>query len=194
MTIILFGPPGSGKGTQSILIAQKYNLKHISTGDILRKEMEMNSELGIAARSFIQQGKLVPDEIIINMLMEVIKCLDTNLKGVLLDGFPRTVAQAEALEKNLALNNSKTDLVFELQVNHKELTDRMLLRGIATGRVDDNLETIINRLQVYTDQTLPVKIFYQQLNCFVSVQGVGEIDEIFNNICLQIDKQFKKNQ
>lgn len=194
MTIILFGPPGSGKGTQSILIAQKYNLKHISTGDILRKEMEMNSELGIAAKSFIQQGKLVPDEIIINMLMEVIRSLDTNFKGVLLDGFPRTLAQAEALEYNLALNNSKTDLVIELQVNHKELTDRMLLRGISTGRIDDNLETIINRLQVYTDQTLPVKTFYQHLNCFVSVQGVGEIDEIFNSICLRIDKQFKKNQ
>lgn len=188
MTIILFGPPGSGKGTQSVLIAEKYNLKHISTGDVLRAEMELNTELGMAAKSYVQQGKLVPDDLIINMLMSLVNNLDKNHKGVLLDGFPRTVSQAEALEKNFAQYAKKIDLLLDLQVGHHELIDRMLLRGEQTGRIDDTLETIKKRLQVYADQTIPVKTYYQQLNKYVSVNGIGEIDNIFNQICLHIDK------
>ena len=188
MTIILFGPPGSGKGTQSVLIAEKYNLKHISTGDLLRTEMELNSELGITAKSYIQQGKLVPDDLIINMLMFLVNNLDKSYKGVLLDGFPRTITQAEALEENFAKYSKKINLLIDLQVGYQELIERMLLRGEQTGRIDDTLETIKKRLQVYSDQTIPVKTYYQRLNKYFSVNGIGEIDDIFNQICAQIDK------
>lgn len=188
MTIILFGPPGCGKGTQSTLIAEKYKLKHISTGDILRNEMELKTELGLAAKSYVNEGKLVPDDVIIKMLMNAICCIDDNLNGVLLDGFPRTTAQAEALEINLSERNKQTNVLIDLQVNDKELVERMLLRGQMTGRIDDNPETISKRLQVYAQQTYPVKTFYQQLNKYVSVEGVGEIEEIFENICVQIEK------
>lgn len=188
MVIILFGPPGSGKGTQSILVAEKYNLMHISTGDVLRAEMELNSELGLAAKSYVQQGKLVPDDLIINMLMALINNLDRSKKGVLLDGFPRTVSQAEALEQNFAQFGKKIDLLIDLEVGYQELIDRMLIRGEQTGRIDDTLETIKKRLQVYTDQTIPVKTYYQQLNKYLSVNGIGEIDTIFNQISIHIDK------
>ncbi len=188
MTIILFGPPGSGKGTQSVLIADKYHLKHISTGDVLRAEMEINSELGKAAKSYVQQGKLVPDDLIIDMLMAFVNNLDKNHKGILLDGFPRTVSQAEALELNLAQYGKKIDLLIDLQVGYQELIDRMLLRGEQTGRIDDTLETIKKRLQVYTDQTIPVKTYYQHLNKYQSVSGIGEIDTIFDQICTHVDK------
>jgi adenylate kinase len=191
MNIILFGPPGSGKGTQSALLSEKYNLKHISTGDILRSEMEKGSELGISAKKYVSEGKLVPDDIIINMLMNEIKNSEKLQKGVLLDGFPRTVAQAKALEDNLALQNKKTDVFIELNVNHNELIKRLLLRGEISGRMDDNKETILKRLQVYSEQTLPVKTFYQQLNKYVSVQGIGDINTIFKNICTEIDKHIK---
>ena len=191
MNIILFGPPGSGKGTQSALLSEKYNLKHISTGDILRSEMEKGSELGISAKKYVSEGKVVPDDIIINMLMNEIKNSEKLQKGVLLDGFPRTVAQAKALEDNLALQNKKTDVFIELNVNHNELIKRLLLRGEISGRMDDNKETILKRLQVYSEQTLPVKTFYQQLNKYVSVQGIGDINTIFKNICTEIDKHIK---
>lgn len=191
MNIILFGPPGSGKGTQSALLSEKYNLKHISTGDILRSEMEKGSELGISAKKYVGEGKLVPDDIIINMLMNEIKNSEKLQKGVLLDGFPRTVAQAKALEDNLALQNKKTNVFVELNVNHNELIKRLLLRGEISGRMDDNKETILKRLQVYSEQTLPVKTFYQQLNKYVSVQGIGDINTIFKNICTEIDKHIK---
>ncbi len=191
MNIILFGPPGSGKGTQSALLSEKYNLKHISTGDILRSEMEKGTKLGISAKKFVTEGKLVPDEIIINMLMNEIKDSEKNQKGVLLDGFPRTVAQAKALEENLELQNKSTDLLIELNVNHNELVKRMLLRGEITGRLDDNKETILKRLEVYSEQTLPVKTFYQHLNKYVSLQGMGDINTIFENICREIDKHLK---
>jgi adenylate kinase len=190
MTIILFGPPGCGKGTQSALIAEKYKLKHISTGDILRNEMEMKTELGLAAKSYVNEGKLVPDNVIIDMLINAICHIDNNLNGVLLDGFPRTTAQAEALELNLTERNKQTNVLIDLQVDDQELVERMLLRGQMTGRIDDNPETIKKRLQVYMLQTYPVKTFYQQLNKYVSVEGVGEIEQIFNNICEEIDKHY----
>lgn len=188
MTIILFGPPGCGKGTQSTLIAEKYKLKHISTGDILRNEMEMKTELGLAAKSYVNEGKLVPDDLIISMLMNAICCIDEQLNGVLLDGFPRTTAQAEALEINLSERNKQTNVLIDLQVNDEELVERMLLRGQMTGRIDDNPETITTRLKVYAQQTYPVKTFYQQLNKYVSIEGVGEIEDIFENICVEIEK------
>lgn len=188
MNIILFGPPGSGKGTQCTLLSDKYNLKHISTGDILRDEMAKGSELGVLAKKFVSEGKLVPDELIINMLMHEIKNADKLHKGVLLDGFPRTVAQAKALEENLAQQNKTTDVFIELNVSDDELIKRLLLRGENSGRMDDNKETILKRLEVYTLQTLPVKTYYEQLNKYVSVHGIGDINSIFENICAEIDK------
>jgi len=188
MTIILFGPPGSGKGTQSILISAKYKLKHISTGDILRNEMELNTELGLLAKKYVTEGKLVPDDLIINMLMRAIESMDKSLNGVLLDGFPRTTAQSEALEDKLALTNKQTNVLIDLVVNEEELIERMLLRGQMSGRVDDNLETIKKRLQVYSELTLPVKSYYQLKNKYVSIDGLGKIEDIFNQICIEIDK------
>jgi len=188
MTIILFGPPGSGKGTQSALISEKYKLKHISTGDILRHEMQLGTELGLSAKKYINEGKLVPDELIIKMLMSVIETTDKNLNGVLLDGFPRTTAQAEALEQNLSISNKQTNVLIDLKVDNDELTTRLLLRGKASGRADDNADTIKKRLEVYTEQTLPVSSFYQKLNKYACVDGLGEINTIFEQICSEIDK------
>ena len=191
MTIILFGPPGCGKGTQSALIAEKYKLKHISTGDILRNEIELKTELGLSAKKFVNEGKLVPDEVIIDMLMNAIKTVETAHKGVLLDGFPRTTAQAEALEQKLASSNKQTNVLIDLIVDEQELINRMLLRGVATGRVDDSLETIKKRLLVYAELTLPVKLFYQDQNKYVSINGQGDITTIFDEICSEIDKHTK---
>ncbi len=192
MIIILFGPPGSGKGTQSALIAEKYKLKHISTGDILRNEMEMKTELGLSAKKYVNDGKLVPDEVIIGMLTNTIKSVDPNLNGVLLDGFPRTNAQAEALEEKLKSTSQHTNLLIDLMVSEEELIMRMLLRGETTGRTDDNLETIKKRLQVYTELTLPVKMFYQNQGKYVSIFGQGDINTIFGEICSEIDKHTRK--
>jgi len=191
MTIILFGPPGCGKGTQSALIAEKYKLKHISTGDILRNEIELKTDLGLSAKKYVNEGKLVPDEVIIDMLMKAIKTVDAGHNGVLLDGFPRTTAQAEALEQKLASSNKQTNVLIDLIVSEEELITRMLLRGEMTGRVDDSLETIKKRLQVYTELTLPVKLFYQAQNKYVSIYGQGDITTIFSEICSEIDKHTK---
>ena len=191
MTIILFGPPGCGKGTQSALIAEKYKLKHISTGDILRNEIELETDLGLSAKKYVNEGKLVPDEVIIDMLMKAIKTVDAGHNGVLLDGFPRTTAQAEALEQKLASSNKQTNVLIDLIVSEDELITRMLLRGEMTGRVDDSLETIKKRLQVYTELTLPVKLFYQAQNKYVSIYGQGDITTIFSEICSEIDKHTK---
>ncbi len=188
MTIILFGPPGCGKGTQSELIAEKYKLKHISTGDILRTEMEMGTDLGLSAKKYVTEGKLMPDDVIIGMLMKFIQSNDASMKGVLLDGFPRTTAQAEALEEKLTLSNKQTNVLIDLRVNEEELISRMILRGKATERIDDNPETIKKRLQVYAEQTYQVKSFYQKLNKYVAVNGLGKIEDIFGNICIEIEK------
>ncbi len=187
MTIIIFGPPGCGKGTQSILIAEKYNLKHISTGDLLRKEIEDETEFGKTVKSYIAEGKLVPDEVIIGMLMNAFEKNADQHYGIILDGFPRTTAQAEALEINLTARSKKTNILLDLQVETNELLNRLLYRGANSGRVDDNLETIKKRLQVYEEKTLPVKDFYKKLQKYAAIEGMGEIDEIFTSICNAID-------
>jgi len=188
MTIIIFGPPGCGKGTQSALIADKYKLKHISTGDILRNEMELKTELGLAAKQYVTDGKLVPDDLIITMLINAICCIDSSQNGVLLDGFPRTTAQAEALEINLVNKNKSTNLLIDMEVEEAELIERLILRGKLNGRIDDNPETIKKRLSVYMEQTFPVKSFYKALNKYASVNGLGKVGDIFDNICSEIDK------
>lgn len=187
LNIIICGAPGSGKGTQSNLLIEKYNLQHISTGDLLRKEIADGTELGKYASTFISSGKLVPDETIIEMIAHKLENLDKDTMGIALDGFPRTIAQAEALEDLFKMRGDKTDILLDLQVDEQELIDRLLLRGKTSGRSDDNLETVRKRLEVYNNQTKPVTDFYQNLGKYVGVHGMGTINEIFGRIVHAVD-------
>ena len=186
--IILFGPPGSGKGTQSEKLVQQYQLKHLSTGDLLRSEIAAKTELGLAAKGFMNEGKLVPDEVVIGMIDS---CIDANssAKGFLFDGFPRTVAQAKALDELLAKKNSSISTVLFLQVNEEELIKRLVKRGETSGRADDaNPEVQKKRQEVYKNETLPVSDYYKQFNKVVNVVGEGSIDDIFGSLCTEINK------
>ncbi|MFV0390646.1 MAG: adenylate kinase [Paludibacteraceae bacterium] len=187
LNIIICGAPGSGKGTQSNLLITKYNLQHISTGDLLRKEIADGTELGKYANTFILNGKLVPDETIIEIIAHKLDNLDQNTVGVALDGFPRTIAQAEALEALFKERGEETDILLDLQVEEQELIDRLLLRGKTSGRSDDNLETAQKRLEVYNNQTKPVTDFYQNIGKYVGIHGMGTIDEIFGRIVNAVD-------
>ena len=187
LNIVLFGPPGAGKGTQSERLIHKYGLIHLSTGDIFRANIKGETELGKLAKSYMDQGSLVPDEVTINMLRtEVLKHPDAN--GFIFDGFPRTNAQAQALDTFLATLNSAISIMLALEVEEAELRTRLLLRGQNSGRPDDvNPEVIQKRIDVYNNETKPVKDFYQAQNKFVSIDGIGEIDEISNRLYTAID-------
>ena len=187
LNIVLFGPPGAGKGTQSERLIQKYGLIHLSTGDIFRANIKGETELGKLAKSYMDQGSLVPDEVTINMLRtEVLKHPDAN--GFIFDGFPRTNAQAQALDAFLATLNTTISIMLALEVEEAELKTRLLLRGQSSGRPDDvNPEVIQKRIDVYNNETKPVKDFYQAQNKFVSINGIGEIDEISNRLYTAID-------
>jgi adenylate kinase len=185
--IILFGPPGSGKGTQSEKLIAKYGLKHLSTGDLLRTEIAAQSPLGLAAKSFMDKGQLVPDEVVIEMISSA---LDNNPKanGFLFDGFPRTTAQAEALDKLLTQKNTSIALVLALQVSQQELVKRLLNRGLTSGRSDDNNEDIISaRIEEYERKTAAVADHYRKYGKVIYVKGEGGIDEIFSALCKEID-------
>lgn len=189
--LILFGPPGSGKGTQSEKIVEKYGLVHLSTGDLLRKERQMKTPLGIEAQQFIDKGQLVPDEVVIGMISSA---LDANAeaRGFLFDGFPRTEAQAEALDKLLELKKSAISLVLFLEVNEDELITRLIHRGKTSGRSDDADENIQRKRQdVYKKETLPVAAHYSKLKKVVNVDGMGTIEEIFNRLSSQIEKKIR---
>ena len=186
LNVIICGAPGCGKGTQSALIVEKYNLKHLSTGDLLRSEIQSNSDLGKEADSYISKGKLVPDSMIIEILIKAIDA-EAEGKGIILDGFPRTVAQAEALETMLAERNRQIDFFLNIEVEKRELIARLLKRGETSGRSDDNLETIEKRINVYEQQTKPVIEFYKSEKKYASIEGVGSIEEIFNRINTAID-------
>ena len=189
LNLIICGAPGSGKGTQSDLIIKKYNLQHFSTGDILRKEIANKTELGKYAQEFISNGQLVPDGVIIDMIAKEIDGLDkSQIKGMIFDGFPRTVAQAVALEELFEKQNLKTDLLIDLVVDDQELIDRLLFRGKTSGRSDDNLETITKRLEVYYSQTKPVTGYYENLGKYASVYGMGSIDEISARVASAIEE------
>jgi adenylate kinase len=189
--IILFGPPGSGKGTQSEKLIDKYGLVHLSTGDLLRKERQLRTPLGIEAQQFVDKGQLVPDEVVIGMISSA---LDENAeaRGFLFDGFPRTTAQAEALDKLLELKKSDISLVLFLDVNEEELIKRLVHRGKTSGRTDDADENIQRKRQdVYKNETLPVAAHYAKAKKVVNVNGIGGIDDIFSRLSAQIDKKIK---
>ena len=189
LNLIICGAPGSGKGTQSDLIIKKYNLQHFSTGDILRKEIADETELGKYAHEFISNGQLVPDGVIIDMIAGKIDKLNkSQINGVIFDGFPRTVAQAEALEELFEKRGLKTDLLIDLAVDEQELIDRLMLRGKTSGRSDDNLKTIKKRLEVYHNQTKPVTEYYEKLGKYASVYGMGTIEDISARIAAAIDE------
>jgi adenylate kinase len=188
LNIIIFGAPGSGKGTQSERITEKYNLLHISTGDMLRAEIAAKTELGELAHSYISKGQLLPDQVIIDMLAKKLTDTDAGHQGVIFDGFPRTVAQAEALDVLLEKNNQNVSIMLELDVEKDELITRLLKRGQETGRSDDNLEVIQNRLEVYRNQTTPVMDYYKEAGKYTHIKGTGSIDEIFGRIAFALDK------
>lgn len=181
LNVIIFGPPGSGKGTQSEKIIAKFGLAHISTGDILRAEIKAESPLGKEASQYINRGELVPDATIIGMLENKLSRL-SDAKGVIFDGFPRTVEQAKALKEMLKKRNETINVMLNLEVQREELISRLLKRGETSGRSDDNLETIEKRIQVYEDQTSPVIDFYKKEGSYKGIHGEGSVDDIFSRI------------
>jgi adenylate kinase len=189
LNIVLFGPPGAGKGTQAEKLIAKYNLVHLSTGDIFRANIKGETELGVLAKSYMDGGNLVPDEVTIKMLeAEVDK--NPTAKGFIFDGFPRTTPQAEALANFLKEKNTAITMMLALDVAEEELISRLLLRGKDSGRADDQDENIIaNRIKVYNEQTAVVANFYDAQNKFHKIDGIGAIDEIFTRLCEAIDAQ-----
>ncbi|MBK8556549.1 MAG: adenylate kinase [Lewinellaceae bacterium] len=187
INLILFGPPGSGKGTQAAGLVEKYKLVHISTGDLFRYEMGNNTPLGQRAKEFMAKGDLVPDEVTIGMLRNKVEA-HPEASGFIFDGFPRTIPQAEALDRLLAESNNSVDGLIALQVDDEEIVGRIKLRGKTSGRPDDNDESIIrNRIAVYKSETSPVYHYYEQKNKSYSIEGVGTIDNIFDRICAVIE-------
>lgn len=182
MNIVIFGAPGSGKGTQSALLIEEYGYYHISTGDVLRAEIAQGSELGKIAESYISKGQLIPDELMIDILDSVLAAHPESAKGVVFDGFPRTIHQAETLDVLLAKRNGKVDVVIGLEVEEEELIERLINRGKTSGRSDDNMETIKKRLDVYNNQTNPLRAHYLEQGKYVAIHGMGSINDIFNEI------------
>ncbi len=180
--LVIFGAPGSGKGTQSERLIEEYGLYHISTGEVLRDLIARDTELGKVADSYISKGNLIPDELMINILADLLDSNPDAAGGVVFDGFPRTINQAKALKKMLAERGSKVNAVVGLEVEEEELIDRLLKRGQESGRSDDNLETIKQRLEVYNSQTSPLKEYYMSENKYHAIHGSGSIDSIFDSI------------
>lgn len=187
LNIVLFGPPGAGKGTQSERLIEKYGLTHLSTGDIFRANIKGESELGLLAKSYMDKGHLVPDSVTIDMLRaEVLK--SNSSKGYIFDGFPRTTAQAEALDEFLQSINTSISVMLALDVEENELKNRLLKRAEVSGRVDDADPTIIeNRIAVYNKETAPVKNYYNSQNKLISISGIGTIDEITQRLFAVVD-------
>lgn len=189
LNIVIFGAPGSGKGTQSERLISRYGFHHISTGDVLRSQISRGTELGRIADSYISKGQLIPDDLMVEILANVLDTeVDRGVKGVIFDGFPRTVAQAEALEKMLAERDGKVDIVVGLETDDDELTDRLIKRGLVSGRTDDNPETIRRRLEVYHNQTSPLRDFYTSRGQYRRIEGKGHPDDIFKEISSHIDR------
>ena len=184
--IIIFGAPGSGKGTYSDEIVAKYGMGHISTGDVLRGEIKNGTELGKIAKGYIDNGQLIPDELMIDILASVFDSFKDS-KGVIFDGFPRTIAQAEALKTMLKERGQEVSLMLDLEVPEDELMTRLIKRGQESGRADDNEETIKKRLTVYHSQTAPLIDWYKNEKLYAHIKGIGELDTITADVCKAID-------
>lgn len=187
ISLILFGPPGSGKGTQAAKLVEKYSLLHISTGDLFRYEMSNNTPLGQQAKNYIEKGELVPDSVTIGMLRNKVEA-NPGVQGYIFDGFPRTVPQAEALDQLLREKGTEVSALLSLDVSDEEITQRILLRGQTSGRADDNDVSIIrNRIEVYKKETEQVFDYYDQFGKSLKINGMGSIEEIFRRLCAAID-------
>lgn len=188
LNVVIFGAPGSGKGTQSERLIERYGFHHISTGDVLRSHIARGTDLGKIADAYISKGQLIPDTLMADILADVIDNeVSKNAKGVIFDGFPRTIPQAEALEKILSDRNRKVDVVIGLETDDDELTDRLIKRGKDSGRSDDTPETIRKRLEVYHNQTSPLRDYYNGQGKYRRVEGKGHPDDIFALIASHID-------
>lgn len=188
INLILFGPPGAGKGTQSAKLIEKYSLTHISTGDLFRKHLKEGTPLGKLAQDYMSKGNLVPDQVVIDMVDEKISA-SGKINGIIFDGFPRTIPQAQALDKLLDQKNAPIKILVELVVPEDELRTRLADRAIKEDRPDDaKPEVIEHRIGVYKAETAAVADYYKKANKYSSVIGVGKVDDIFQNICVQIDK------
>lgn len=188
LNLVLFGPPGAGKGTQSAMIIEKYGLVHLSTGDILRSEIAAGTTLGIEAKRLMDEGILVPDAVVVGMIASKIEAA-SGAKGFIFDGFPRTIAQAQALDDMLAEKGTGISCMISLIVSEEELRKRLLLRGQETGRSDDNEETINKRIKEYLEKTTPVAGYYESKGKLNSIEGVGSVVDIFSRICSVLDEQ-----
>lgn len=188
LNLVLFGPPGAGKGTQAVKLIEKYKLVHLSTGDILRGELAARSKLGLEAKRFMDQGELVPDEVVIGMI-ETRLDQNADAKGFIFDGFPRTQAQADALDRLLSSKKTAITAMLALEVEKQELITRLMGRGKTSGRADDqDVSVIENRIAVYNRETAPVIDYYESQGKFISVDGMGSIEEIFDRLCNAIEK------
>ena len=193
MNIVIFGAPGSGKGTQSEKLIEEYGLHHISTGELLRDHIAKGTELGKVAESYISKGQLIPDDLMVEVLGGVFRDHpEDTAKGVIFDGFPRTIAQAEALATMLAQFGTEVHAVVGLEVDEDELVRRMLERGKQSGRADDNIETIKNRLDVYHRQTAPLRDYYKGKGKYHHIDGNRAVDDIFADIRHSLNKQAEK--
>lgn len=188
LNIVLFGAPGCGKGTQSELLEKKFSLRHLSTGEVIRKHIATKSELGLQMQACIERGELAPDELVIGMISDFV-ANNNEGNGVIFDGFPRTTAQAEAFDKILAKNNQRVALMINMEVPEEELVKRILLRGKDSGRADDQSEDIIrNRIKVYNNQTAVVADFYRAQGKYESVPSLGTIEEVQERIAKVVEK------
>lgn len=182
INLVIFGGPGSGKGTQSARLIDNYGLYHISTGELLRDHIKRQTEIGKTANEYISKGQLIPDDLMISIIEDVLDREAKDKRGVILDGFPRTIAQAEELEKFLKSRGSDLHAVIGLEVPDDELTDRLIKRATGSGRSDDNPDTIKKRLEVYHNQTQPLREHYMKKEKYIPINGTGNIDEIFDAI------------
>jgi len=188
LNLVLFGPPGAGKGTQSSKLIDKYQLVHLSTGDILRSEIANSTALGLEAKKLMDQGLLVPDAVVIGMIASKLDA-NKNANGFIFDGFPRTTAQAEALDKLLSEKSTSISMMLSLEVEDEELTKRLLKRGLDSGRVDDqNEEVVRKRIVEYNNKTAPLKAYYTAQGKFISIVGTGSVETIFTALCAAIEK------
>lgn len=182
MNLVIFGGPGSGKGTQSARLIDNYGLYHISTGELLRDHIKRETEIGKTANEYISKGKLIPDDLMISIIEDVLDREAKDKKGIILDGFPRTIPQAEALEEFLKSRGTDVHAVVGLEVPDEELTDRLLKRAEESGRSDDNPDTIKKRLEVYHNQTSPLREHYMGKGKYIPINGTGNVDDIFHSI------------